>query len=215
MLDNPIYGTNISDIQNTLSVQDPIEKHSRSGPPAVGAQLHALRKARNLSLDELSKAAGVSKSMLSQIERNKANPTVAVLWRLTDALNVALAEFLTVEQQELAAPVVSVVPSHATPVIKSSDGKCVLRILGPVEMAGKIEWYELRIEPGGVLSSEPHQMNAKEHLSVLRGNVVVDVAGTRNVVRFGETVRYPVDVQHSITNEQPAPATALLVVEYG
>src|SRR5712671_801554 len=142
MMDNPSYRTNKSNIQNTVPMQDPVEKHSRNGPPAVGARLHALRKARKLSLDELSKAAGVSKSMLSQIERNEANPTVAVLWRLTNALNVALAEFLTVEQQELAAPAVSVVPSHATPVIKSPDGKCILRILGPVEMVGKIEWYE-------------------------------------------------------------------------
>jgi XRE family transcriptional regulator, regulator of sulfur utilization len=196
-------------------MQDPVEKHSRSGPPAVGERLYALRKARKLSLDQLSKAAGVSKSMLSQIERNEANPTVAVLWKLTNALNVALAEFLTVEAQEFASPVVSVVPSHATPVIKSPDGKCVLRILGPVEMVGKIEWYELRIEPGGVLFSEPHQTNAKEHLSVLGGNVVLDVAGTRKDIRQGETARYPVDVQHSITNQQSAPAIAVLVVEYG
>ena len=180
----------------------------------MGERLFALRKARKLSLDELSKAAGVSKSMLSQIERNEANPTVAVLWRLTNALNVALAEFLTVESQEFVSPVVSVVPSHATPTIKSPDGKCVLRILGPVEMVGKIEWYELRMEPGGVLFSEPHQMNAKEHLSVFGGHVVLDVAGTRRDVRQGETARYPVDVQHSITNEQSAPAIALLVVEY-
>jgi transcriptional regulator with XRE-family HTH domain len=190
------------------------EKSHRSGPPAVGERLHALRKARKLSLDELSKAAGVSKSMLSQIERNEANPTVAVLWRLTNALSVALAEFLTVEHQEIASPVVWVVPSHATPVIKSPDGKCVLRILGPVEMVGRIEWYELRMEPGGVLSSEPHQTNAKEHLSVFEGSVVLDVAGTRKDVRHGETARYPVDVHHSITNERSEPAIALLVVEY-
>lgn len=195
-------------------MQASAEKPSRSGPPAVGERLFALRKARKLSLDELSKAAGVSKSMLSQIERNEANPTVAVLWRLTNALNVALAEFLTVEQQAVVSPVVSVVPSHATPTIKSPDGKCVLRILGPVEMVGKIEWYELRMEPGGVLFSEPHQMNAKEHLSVFGGNVVLDVAGTRRDVRQGETARYPVDVQHSITNERSDPAIALLVVEY-
>lgn len=194
-------------------MQAPVETQSRSGPPAVGERLYALRKARKLSLDELSKTAGVSKSMLSQIERNEANPTVAVLWRLTNALNVALAEFLTVEEPELVSPVVSIIPSHATPTIKSPDGKCVLHILGPSEMVGKIEWYELRMEPGGILASEPHQMNTKEHLSVFSGNVVLDVAGTRKDVRQGETARYPADVRHAIINEQSEPAIALLVVE--
>ena len=46
-------------------------------PPRVGDTLAALRQARALSLDELSRMAGVSKSMLSQIERAQANPTVA------------------------------------------------------------------------------------------------------------------------------------------
>jgi transcriptional regulator with XRE-family HTH domain len=55
-------------------------------PPRVGAALQALRGSRGLSLDDLSKRAGVSKSMLSQIERNQANPTVAVVWRLANAL---------------------------------------------------------------------------------------------------------------------------------
>ena len=55
-------------------------------PPRVGDMLAALRQARALSLDELSRLAGVSKSMLSQIERAQANPTVAVVWRLANAL---------------------------------------------------------------------------------------------------------------------------------
>jgi mannose-6-phosphate isomerase-like protein (cupin superfamily) len=55
------------------------------------------------------------------------------------------------------------------------------------------------VKPGGICTI-PHQTNAKEHLSVFSGNVVLDVAGTRKDVREGETARYPVDVQHSITN---------------
>ncbi len=43
-----------------------------------------------MTLDDLSRAAGVSKSMLSEIERDKANPTIAVAWRLTNALGVSL-----------------------------------------------------------------------------------------------------------------------------
>ena len=51
-------------------------------PPRVGDTLAALRQARALSLDELSRLAGVSKSMLSQIERAQANPTMR---RILDA----------------------------------------------------------------------------------------------------------------------------------
>src|SRR5260370_30604605 len=59
-------------------------------PPRVAEQIQRLRNERKMTLDDLSRAAGVSKSMLSEIERDKANPTIAVAWRLTNALGVSL-----------------------------------------------------------------------------------------------------------------------------
>ena len=49
-----------------------------NAPPEVGATLQRLRLARALTLEDLARIAGVSKSMLSQIEREKANPTIAI-----------------------------------------------------------------------------------------------------------------------------------------
>src|SRR5882672_3239997 len=80
-------------------------------PPRVGENLQALRQAQALSLDELSRRAGVSKSMLSQIERNQANPTVAVVWRLANALRVDMAELLGGER--VSAPAIETVAAHA------------------------------------------------------------------------------------------------------
>ncbi|CAJ0786202.1 HTH-type transcriptional regulator SutR [Ralstonia condita] len=194
--------------------QAPATDALADGPPAVGAKLQALRQARKLSLDELSRHAGVSKSMLSQVERNLANPTVAVLWRLATALGVSLADFLSPESAADAAPAVTVIPAHSIPVIKSPDGKCELKILGPVDLAARFEWYELAIQPGGMLASEPHELGAKEHLSVLNGTVTVQSGPSEKKVRHGETARYPVDVQHAISNAGKTVATALLVVEY-
>jgi len=184
------------------------------GPPAVGAKLQALRQARRLSLDELSRRAGVSKSMLSQVERNLANPTVAVLWRLATALGVGLADFLSPEGAADTAPAVTVIPAHSIPVIKSPDGKCELKILGPVDLAARFEWYELTIQPGGVLASEPHELGSKEHISVLSGTVTIQSGPSEKKVRHGESARYPGDVQHAISNAGKTVATALLVVEY-
>jgi len=179
-------------------------------PPRVGETLAALRQDRALSLDELSRQAGVSKSMLSQIERNQANPTVAVVWRLANALGVPMAELLGADKPN--QPAIATVPSHATPSLRSPDGHCELRILGPIELAGQFEWYELTIQPGGALESEPHEPGSREHLSVLSGTLEVQSAEAITRLKSGETARYAVDQTHAIRNPGKSIAQALLVV---
>ncbi|MCH7344849.1 XRE family transcriptional regulator [Pelomonas sp. CA6] len=179
-------------------------------PPRVGATLQALRQAQGLSLDELSRRAGVSKSMLSQIERNQANPTVAVVWRLANALRVELSDLLSGERP--AAPGIELVAAHATPALSSPDGLCRLRILGPIDLAGQFEWYELTVQPGGALESEAHEPGSREHLSVLSGELEVSASGSRQQLGAGETARYAVDGPHAIRNHGGQPATAMLVV---
>ncbi|MBV8380521.1 MAG: helix-turn-helix transcriptional regulator [Paucibacter sp.] len=179
-------------------------------PPRLGATLQGLRQQQNLSLDELSRRAGVSKSMLSQIERNQANPTVAVVWRLANALRVDLAELLGGERSP--APAIQTVPAHATPLLATPDGLCTLRILGPIELAGQFEWYELTLKPGGALESAAHEPGSREHLSVLQGQAEVTAGGTSQHLQAGETARYAVDGPHAIRNLGQSTTTALLVV---
>ena len=179
-------------------------------PPRVGAALAALRQSRSLSLEELSRQAGVSKSMLSQIERHQANPTVAVVWRLATALGVGVGELLGDERP--AAPLLVTVPAHATPSLASPDGKCELRILGPIELAGQFEWYALTLQPGGTLASQAHEPGSREHLSVQAGALEVRAGSESARLRHGETARYAVDVPHSIHNPGRSVAQALLVV---
>jgi XRE family transcriptional regulator, regulator of sulfur utilization len=179
-------------------------------PPRVGETLAGLRQVRALSLDELSRLAGVSKSMLSQIERNQANPTVAVVWRLANALGVPMAELLGGAKP--LPPTIATIASHATPALRSPDGRCELRILGPIELAGQFEWYELTIQPGGALESQAHEPGSREHLSVLSGAVEVQSADEITRLKAGETARYAVDQAHAIRNPGKGTAQALLVV---
>ncbi len=180
-------------------------------PPKVGATLQALRQTQGLSLDELSRRAGVSKSMLSQIERNQANPTVAVVWRLANALRVEMSELLGGERP--AAPAIERVAAHSIPSMSSPDGLCQLRILGPIDLAGQFEWYQLTIEPGGALDSAAHEPGSREHLSVLSGSLEISAGGSSQNLLCGETARYAVDGPHSIRNKSATEAAiALLVV---
>ena len=164
-----------------------------------------------MSLDELSRLAGVSKSMLSQIERHQANPTVAVVWRLATALGVGVGELLGDERP--AAPLLATVPAHATPTLASPDGKCELRILGPIELAGHFEWYALTVQPGGTLASQAARARlARTPDRCRRVRSRCGPAASRRALRHGETARYAVDVPHSIHNPGRTVAQAWLVV---
>jgi transcriptional regulator with XRE-family HTH domain len=179
-------------------------------PPRVGAALAVLRQQHDLSLDALSRRAGVSKSMLSQIERGQANPTVAVVWRLATALGVPLAELLG--DSRPAEPALTTVPAHATPLLVSPDGKCELHILGPIDLAGRFEWYTLTIQAGGALQSHAHEPGSREHLTVHSGTLEVHAGAESARLRAGDTARYAVDVPHVIRNGGKTTARALLVV---
>jgi len=179
-------------------------------PPEVGATLQKMRLARGLTLEDLSRAAGVSKSMLSQIEREQANPTIAVAWRLANALGVSIGELLSSETQQVEA--IRVLEAHELPTLPGDHAGYMLRILGPMELAGKFEWYELTLAPNGVLASNPHDPGATEHLTILQGLMELEVDGEIKRLKAGATARYQVDRKHSIRNPGKTEARALLVV---
>jgi len=182
-----------------------------SEPPLLGPRLHHLRKKKKLTLDELAVLSGVSRSMLSQVERGQTNPTFATLWNLTRALGVDLSELVHGQSAQQAATI-AVQPIHFTPEIRTEDGGCLLRILSPAANAGGFEWYELIIQPGASLVSEPHAAGAKEHLTVLEGSLDVQSGEEISSVQRGATARYPADVRHAIHNRGEQAARALLVV---
>lgn len=181
-----------------------------NSPPDVGATLQRMRTQRGLTLEDLSRTAGVSKSMLSQIERDKANPTIAVAWRLANALGIGIEELLTGQPKEAAA--IQLIEAHETPTLPGSHAGYVLRILGPMELAGKVEWYELMLAPGGALVSSPHDPGTMEHLSVLQGTIALEVGEVSKKLKAGSTARYQADTGHAIRNAGKNEAKAMLVV---
>ncbi|WP_321798109.1 MULTISPECIES: XRE family transcriptional regulator [unclassified Burkholderia] len=178
-------------------------------PPRVGEQIQRLRNERKLTLDDLSRAAGVSKSMLSEIERDKANPTIAVAWRLTNALGITLDELFS---QPKAPETIRVDGPHDIPTLAGHDGRYQLRVWGPIDLAGKFEWYELTLPSGGALVSNAHEPGTREHLTVLQGAMEIEAAAASRRLKAGDTARYPADTPHAIRNPGKAEARALLIV---
>ncbi len=175
----------------------------------LSLRLKAARQSKGLSLDAVSRLSGVSRSMVSQIERGESSPTVATLWNLTRALQVDFAGLL--EDQPPAQ--IEVLRNEQVPTIDNRGSGCRIRILSPPEEAGAHEVYELRFDAGGVLDSQPHAHGTREHLTVFEGRLAVQSGEARDVIASGETARYAADVPHRLAAEEAT--RAFLVVTAG
>src|SRR5262245_17046589 len=174
----------------------------------LGKTVQRLRKAYNLSLSELAEQSGVAKSIISQIERNETNPTLATIWRLSQALDVSIERVLASTEDE---PFLEKATRGDTPVVISADGKCRLTIIGWIKTIEWLQWYDLHGDPGGVLESEAHQRGSMESLSVLTGTLEVEVGGLRERAGAGETLRYRCDRTHIIRVVGDVPVHATMV----
>lgn len=183
--------------------------------PKIGPVLQKERKERHLTLDRLAALSGVSRSMLSQIERGEANPTFAVLWSLTQALGIDFSQLIAGGITHQRKPdAIELVTLALTPEIKSPDGAWRLRILSSPALAGRIEWYEVEIAPGCKLQSAPHAPGTFEHLTAYTDGLLVETELGRQPLKSGETARYRADIAHEIANTGTATARALMVVLY-
>lgn len=174
----------------------------------LAASLKAARRSKGLSLDAVAKLSGVSRSMVSQIERGESSPTVATLWNLTQALHVDFAGLL----EGRATPGVEVMRAGAVPLIEGRGVGVRIRILSPAEAAGAHEVYDLSFAAGGALVSEPHGPGCREHLTVLEGALSVTSGEDEERIGPGDTARYAADRPHAIRAEGGG-ARALLVVQ--
>ena len=182
--------------------------------PEIGPALRRQRKASGLTLEELAARSGVSRSMLSQIERGEANPTFAVLWSLTRALKIAFNDLLEAGAAPADESGIELVSVGETPEIRNPNGTCRLRILSPPQLAGEMEWYAVEIAPSGSLESAPHAPGAFEHLTALSAGLEVTAGGTTQALKVGETARYPADVPHRVANRSVRTVKGLMVVLY-
>ena len=177
----------------------------------LGCRLKELRDERGWLLDVLASASGVSRSMLSQVERNKANPTLAVASRIASAFGMSLAE-LVQAPGAMSSLVVIRASDHAYDY--RSDADCRIRTLLPLNLEKDVEFYEVQLREGGALRSAAHFEGTREFLAVQKGRVRVESGGDKEELDHGDSVNYRADVQHAIINIGKGEAVVFLVDIY-
>lgn len=187
-----------------------------SSPEAInenlGRRVKKLRNDRGWSLEELASTSGVSRSMLSEIEREKANPTLTVTFRIARAFGLTLQELI--ESAEASASKIQVIRASDRAQVYRSDKQCEIRTLSPLNLEKDVEFYEVRLRPGGALRSQPHFEGTREFLTVEEGRVRVESDQDAEELGKGDSGTYRVDVPHAIINTREGDALVFLVVIY-
>lgn len=193
-----------SEKKNDAAPTEAINRH-------LGARVKQLRSDRGWSLEGLANASGVSRSMLSQIEREQANPTLAVTLRIAQAFGMTLGELLEVPG---ASSTVTVIRANDHAFHYRSDKFCRVRTLSPLNLEKDVEFYEVQLQPGGALRSSAHFEGTREFLTVQKGQVRVESAGDAEELGPGDSATYRADVPHAIINLGKGEALVFLVDIY-
>lgn len=200
---------------NPVKKQAGTETRSELSPDEISGQLsqrvRALRKERGWSLDSLSAACGVSRSMLSQIERGEANPTLAVTVRISQAFGIALGELV---EAPISTSSIEVIRAEDRTFHYRSDAECRIRTLSPLHLEKDVEFYEVLLHAGGKLKSAPHFKGTREFLTVEKGKIQLESGDDSTLLGPGDSASYRVDVPHTIVNAGRGEAVLFLVVIY-
>jgi transcriptional regulator with XRE-family HTH domain len=176
----------------------------------VGANLRRLRVKRGLSLERLSRASGVSRAMLGQIELGQSTPTINVLWKIARALGVPFSALIT----NRSAGRTTVMSAARAKVLASHDGTFTSRALFPFDEPRTVEFYELRLAPRSVEQADAHPPGTVENLVVTTGTLEMTVGAERHMLSTGDAIMFEADVPHAYRNPGETELLMYLVMTY-
>lgn len=149
--------------------------------------------------------------MLSQIERNEVNPTLAVTVRIGQAFGMSLGELIESPQ---ATTSIHVIRANDREYHYRSDRACRIRTLSPLHLEKDVEFYEVELQSGGRLRSATHFKGTREFLTVQKGRIKVGSADDSVELHKGDSAGYRADVDHCLENSGRSEAVGFLVVIY-
>jgi len=193
----------------SMATLDPVERDDQQRMALLGRRLRLERRSHQLSLDGLAARSGVSRSMLSAIERGTKVPTVLVLDRVAGALGVSVSRLLD-EQQE--GPVI-LLRNHQQKRVNDAAG-WTRSIVSPVLPGVDLELGRLEFAPEADAGEfAPHQPGWIEYVAIEEGALEITLSGSdRYLLQTGDSIYYESDLPHAFRNPGRQPTVAYIVM---
>ena len=165
-----------------------------------------LRGKKNFSQQQLAEMAGIPRTTLTNIESGFGNPSLLNLIKIASALSVSVDELLSIPRSEC-----QLIPAAKVPVQNRNQGRVKVFELLPDKLKG-ILIDRMEFEPEAMMKGHPHLPGTKEYMTVIKGEMVVHVAGEPYVVKEGDVLAFPGNQPHSYRNTTHTQAIAISVI---
>lgn len=176
--------------------------------PRVGEAIRRLRQAKPMTLQELALAAGVSVGMLSQIERDRANPSLRLLTQIRTALGASVSALFD------EAPVPRADPTF----VRRADqrpwlefGYLSKELLSP-GAPHNLQFMVLHIPPHGTSGGQPLSYPAEKGGMILEGELLLKVKDEETTLREGDSFLFDSLLPHSFRNPTDALTRVLWII---
>ncbi len=172
-------------------------------------RLKQLRTESGLTLDALATCSGVSRSMISKIERGEANPTASILAQLAEGLDVTIS-YLLGEQPHRNIVVMRRLEQI---VFKDPVTGTERRSLGPNAVGRAIDFVSYSIPPGQKAGPfVPHPPGVTEFIVMTHGSMIAILGEHQIVLNTGDSLTYSANLDHCYENPNPDPCEFHLVI---
>ena len=175
----------------------------------LGVRARDLRKERGLTLEELAEVSGVSRAMISKLERGEKNPTLVIAARLAEGLGVSLSRLAGVEERRE----VVVVPKEGRTVLRDPETGFERQSLSPTFPGRGVEFLH-NVVPEDSTSGDfpPHRKGVEEHIVVEKGKLEATLDGEKYLLREGDALYFAADVPHRFDNVGRGECAYYLVI---
>lgn len=179
----------------------------------IATQLKALRLARAMTIEDLADLSGVSRAMISRIERAQASPTAALLARLCSALGLSLSAFFE-ETETAGAPLAR---RETQALWRDPQTGYRRRSVSPPGTGARVDVVEVEFPPGATVrfAAQPASRNQWQHVWLFEGEMELAVDEETYRLHPGDCLHMNIGDVHSFHNPTAMPARYAVIIDLG
>jgi transcriptional regulator with XRE-family HTH domain len=176
----------------------------------IAAGIKKRREQLGISANDLAEKSGVSRAMVSKIERLEVSPTAALLGRLCNGLGITLSSLIASAETSAGPPIAR---ASDQPVWRDPDTGLLRTMVSPLNTGSRTEIVHVELPNGAEVKYDAlHEPHYDQHVLVLAGKLTMIFGEESYDLGAGDCVRSRFDVAHTFANRGRSTVKYLVII---